>query len=779
MRRPLVLAAAAALAAAAILPFLRADRFAEPARAALESALGRRVEIHGPVRLSPLARGLSLEQVVIHEDPRVGVEPFAYVAELQASPSVMALLRGRLEFSRLRFVAPSVNLAKSTMGIWNIQPLLDRILATRSSQGEPFPELTIDSARINFRIGEWKSAYYLGDAELRAEANSPSELSLYFEGEPARTDRGLRGLGRLSGRGIVRMAPGSEPTLNMSVSLARTSIGEMLMLAQSGASSFGGFFSARGRLSGPLRELTLTGRVQLEEFERWSWLLGNASGPGIDFEGRLDTRAQRIDLKTSAPAGALPLHARLRMSDPMGASRWAALLTVRGAPAESVQALAAELGFKLPGDFQWTGRLDGALSYSPARSWMGLLGLSPAVISGPAFGKAESDLLLLRFTPDSLAVPPATFRTGAAETVRIDGEYRPRAGSTSFRLHTPGASLDRLRGLLSVLAGTGDFPLPPLGGAATWRGAILYARPPNSEPQWQTTGELRNASLSIPGLAEVLRLEQAQISAISPSLQVKSFEGRLGEMELAGSYRTPPRPGQPHHLVLKIREADASGIERLLLPALRRPQGFLARALGPRPGDPPGWMKLRSLTGDVQIETFSVLQEPVENLRFHFNWSASRIAIEEATARAAGGRLRGHAQIELSLSEPVYSAAFTLSGLEWKGGRVDAEGACESRGTGDAFARSLAIQGTFLARGVELRSGDSWSELAGRFDLRRDREAWKWNLSNVEVRDGGELLTGHGASLADGRIALELAAPGRAAQKLAGRLKGPAWENVP
>jgi hypothetical protein len=190
-------------------------------------------------------------------------------------------------------------------------------------------------------------------------------------------------------------------------------------------------------------------------------------------------------------------------------------------------------------------------------------------------------------------------------------------------------------------------------------------------------------------------------------------------------------------------------------------------------------MKLRSLTGDVQIETLSVLQEAVENLRFHFNWTASRIAIEEATARVAGGRLRGHAQIELGLSEPVHSAAFTLSGLEWKGGRVEAEGACESRGTGDAFARSLAIQGTFLARGVELRSGDSWNELAGRFDLRRDREAWKWNLSNVEVRAGGELLTGHGASLADGRIALELAAPGRAVRKIAGRLTGPAWENVP
>lgn len=779
MMRRLVLAVAAALAAAVILPFLRADRFAEPARAALESALGRRVEINGPVRLSPFARGLSLEQVVIHEDPRSGVEPFAYVTELQASPSVMALLRGRLEFSHLRLVAPSVNLAKSTAGGWNVQPLLDRILAARSSQNEPFPELTIDSARINFRIGEWKSAYYLGNAELRAEANSPSELSLYFEGEPARTDRGLRGLGRLSGRGTVRMAAGSEPMLNMSVSLARTSIGEMLMLAQSGASNFGGFFSARGRLSGPLRELTLTGRVQLEEFERWSWLLGNAAGPGIDFEGRLDTRAQRIELKTSAPAGALPLHARLRMSDPMGASRWAALLTVRGAPAESVQALAAELGFRLPGDFQWTGRLDGALSYSPARSWMGLLGLSPAAISGPAFGKAESDLLLLRFTPDALSVPPATFRTGAAETVRLEGEYRPRAGSASFRLHTSGASLERLRGLLSILAGAGDFPLPHSGDAATWRGAILYARPPNSEPQWQATGELRNASLSIPGLAENLQLEQAQISAVSPSLQVKSFEGRLGQMELAGNYRTPPRPGQPHHLVLKIREADASGIERLLLPALRRPQGLLARALGPRPGDPPGWMKLRSLTGDVQIETLSVLQEAVENLRFHFNWTASRIAIEEATARVAGGRLRGHAQIELGLSEPVHSAAFTLSGLEWKGGRVEAEGACESRGTGDAFARSLAIQGTFLARGVELRSGDSWNELAGRFDLRRDREAWKWNLSNVEVRAGGELLTGHGASLADGRIALELAAPGRAVRKIAGRLTGPAWENVP
>jgi len=65
----------------------------------LGRGLRRRVEI-GNVYLKAFpAPGFSLEGVTIHEDPRAGIEPFAYVQTLEARVAPLGLLRGRLSFS--------------------------------------------------------------------------------------------------------------------------------------------------------------------------------------------------------------------------------------------------------------------------------------------------------------------------------------------------------------------------------------------------------------------------------------------------------------------------------------------------------------------------------------------------------------------------------------------------------------------------------------------------------------------------------------------------------
>src|SRR5580704_8807628 len=94
--RLIVCATLVLLCAAWLVPRISAARFEEPIRAALESALGRKVHM-GRVRfqLLPLP-GFTIDNVYIGEDPAIGAEMTAYIGILRARPKISSWLAGRL-----------------------------------------------------------------------------------------------------------------------------------------------------------------------------------------------------------------------------------------------------------------------------------------------------------------------------------------------------------------------------------------------------------------------------------------------------------------------------------------------------------------------------------------------------------------------------------------------------------------------------------------------------------------------------------------------------------
>ena len=126
----LSIAVAVLLAAGIAAPYLSGNRFAPRIQAALESALGRKVEL-GAIHFSLFAGpGFSVDNVVIHENPAIGIEPVAYVGSLEAVPRLTSIFGGHLEFASIRLDDASINLAKtggpSEPGCWNFEPLLNR-----------------------------------------------------------------------------------------------------------------------------------------------------------------------------------------------------------------------------------------------------------------------------------------------------------------------------------------------------------------------------------------------------------------------------------------------------------------------------------------------------------------------------------------------------------------------------------------------------------------------------------------------------------------------------
>ena len=245
------------LAAGIAAPYLSGNRFAPRIRAALESALGRKVEL-GAIHFSLFAGpGFSVDNVVIHENPAIGIEPIAYVGSLEAVPRLTSIFGGHLEFASIRLDDASINLAKtggpSEPGRWNFEPLLNRSVI------RAIPELHVRSGRINFKFGDTKSVFYLTntDLDIAPPSHGAAAWNVEFTGEPARTDKPAHGFGDFSARG--RWTQTGAGRLDLDVRLEKSAISEIVALLHGFDAGVHGTVAARMHLAGPLDDIRISG----------------------------------------------------------------------------------------------------------------------------------------------------------------------------------------------------------------------------------------------------------------------------------------------------------------------------------------------------------------------------------------------------------------------------------------------------------------------------------------------------------------------------------------
>jgi uncharacterized protein involved in outer membrane biogenesis len=161
-RRVLKLAGAAVgslLAAGIAAPYVNADQYGQRLRRSLERALGRQVEFRGKVQFSLFGGGFTVEDVVIHEDPSIGIEPIAYMDSIAVRPALWALAGGRFVIASIKLDGASINLTKSGLasewGRWNFASFVNRSVMSST------PAVKVRNGRINFKFGDEKSVFYL------------------------------------------------------------------------------------------------------------------------------------------------------------------------------------------------------------------------------------------------------------------------------------------------------------------------------------------------------------------------------------------------------------------------------------------------------------------------------------------------------------------------------------------------------------------------------------------------------------------------------------------
>lgn len=757
----LVLVAAAAVA---IAPFLGADQHRLRIQQALENSLHRRVEILGKVTYSLWnGPGFSIADVVIHEDPAVGMEPFAYVAVLDARIRLWAALQGRWEVSSILLDEPRVNLVKLESGSWNVRPLLSGRSAEMPAN---LPEISVRSGRINLRFSDTKSALYLTNAEADITASSDSGIDVRFSAEPARTDRIAQGFGTLRGRGQYRRAAGKPGEVNLEVELERSALTEVVTLLGGPGAGMRGFFAARATVKGPLEALQIEGSARLDEVQRFDLLSTGSGNWPLHYRGTFDFPHGELDLVTTNPEREVPFRLRLRAHSLLANPSWGALAEFSQLPVSNLRELFQHMNVSLPSRVALDGKLSGVLGYSRNHGLQGVLEMAEASVkSGNSNMKARG----MRFTIDGemFRLSPVVLDLGGGRTAEVEGAYSPSAQSLVWRTH----GQTNVKDLLAThrqLLGVTEVPLLDQLEGGTWQGVLSYAKNGEQPAAWSGAFTLRKCRISLNGLAEPVEIENARGSIQANRIQIDAMRGTAGATAFEASYRPETSRTRPQLLRVTFETADAGALEQLLLPTLKRGGGLLGR-LSLRDARAPEWLRNRRMLASVRIDELMAGETRLGHLTTDVVWDGVDVELRNTQWQQDDTSAAGTVRVSLAKPEPQYSLAVEIRNLAWRNGSVDGEAAVETSGTGAALLRNAKATGKFQAHSLEFSPEDDFLTVSGTYEYSAPRGTPLLKLAAIEATSNGELYTGQGATESDGRLSVELAC-GRKRTKMTGQL---------
>ncbi|MBV9771269.1 MAG: AsmA family protein [Bryobacterales bacterium] len=773
LRRSILIAVLIVAALGVAAPFLRADRFRPRIQAALEAALNRPVHL-GAVHLNLFTGpGFTVDDVLIDDDPAAGIEPFAHVESMQARIRWASLFSGHLAFSSLRLDTPSVNVVKMHSGPWNIQPLLDR----RAQEGAPHrhavPDIQIRGGRINFKFGDTKSVFYISDSDVDVYPNSEGEVVIRFSGAPARTDQASQNFGALTARGLLHSGTNGENQLSMGVHLDRTAISEMTRLFHGSDLGVHGYVFADAKLAGPLSKLEISGGLNISDVHRWDLMPAPGEGWTLSCRGLLDLNGHHLELATvAAPAQPDSASVEFRLDDYLAAPKWSGHLQFHDLPAASLVETARHFGAPLPPGVQVEGKMEGDIGSSSQSGFDGELSLTGASLKFPQGGSAYFDSAQMRIFNGKVVLAPADVEMGDGQSAEIEGEYALDNSHVAFRVSTPQLSIgepqDGVRAGAVRWLNAARIPVFEQLRQASWKGWISFEKTGENPGVWSGEYDLQNAVIEIPGLAAPVRLTWAAVQMNGAGIELTRMRGHAGAVKFEGDYRYDAAAAHPNRVRITIPELQFAGLEALMLPSLRRNENFLARAFR-RGQSLPKWLEERDAEVNLQVIAAMNGDLPLGSLRAHASWRGPGIDVSSVEWNLEGMHAAGKVSVNLAKAEPAYQLNGTVENLDYRNGQLDIDGELSTSGIGPQLLLNLRSTGTFDGRQIMLAPDVDVQQVSGAYRVGASYGVPRLLLSNVQILQGAEMLTGQGASQPDGRIVLELAS-GRKQVRLTGML---------
>jgi AsmA family len=744
------------LIAGLIAPLIDAAQYKDRIREALQASLARKVdfgEIHFALFSGP---GFSLEDVTIYEDPRYGLEPFAYVPTLQVRLRIDKLLLGHIQFSSLRLVEPLLNIVKRNDGAWNIVELVERLSTPQRVSLNLFPAVEISAGRLNFKFATRKTTLYVAGSDISIYPERSGKLYIQFSGSPARTDRAGNGFGHLHGTANWYFTPpkATANQLEADLILDPSDLSEIATLLQGYDVGVHGTASGHASIDGPAVALRVSGELRLMDVHRWDLLPAAGEQLRIRYQGNVDLLAHTFSLETLPwhPNDPTPVVIQARVNDFLAHPAWSILARLNKAPGGNLLPLCMRMGVPLPEGLALTSTVDGAIGYSNRSGLAGGVALNDIVATLPnrpllriAFATAKISSGAVHFDPAVIQTPfPGTLHAGAdyyPSTRRVVALWNLTAYPVSALNNTVGPWFSAPSALAAFEKGN-------------LTGQLLYTREGTDPALWSGQLNFAHATLSLPALGIPLTQSEGRITFDHSTFNVEHFASSLGEETLRGEYHYNALLKHPEHLRLHASAADLSDIVAALDPTLRA-QGLLARLhFGHRAI--PVWLAARNLDADVIVEQFSVNRAAFGSLRSHLLWQGTTVQFNSVQLNLPEGHVSAHGTLNLATFSPHLRFAVALTAFPWRGGVLNAEGAFETSGAGSETVRNLRASGTFSGQDLSLSPEDAFSNLSGLFELSFDAGWPNVRLSKIEASQGQEAWIGEAASQSDGKLIFEL-----------------------
>ena len=155
------------------LPFvIDVNKFKPTIETNISDALGRKVEI-GNISLAILSGGVSVDNVVIADDPTFSHTPFLHATQVKVGVALLPLIFSKtLEVRSFTVTDPQVSLLRSSSGAWNFATMGAGGSKTKSKDASAPANFSVEKLKIS------NGTIVVGTASARGETQTYTEVNL-------------------------------------------------------------------------------------------------------------------------------------------------------------------------------------------------------------------------------------------------------------------------------------------------------------------------------------------------------------------------------------------------------------------------------------------------------------------------------------------------------------------------------------------------------------------------------------------------------------------------
>jgi len=770
-------------------------------------ALGKHVEI-GSVHLLFLPRpGFALENLAIRDD---SAEPLLRSPEVTAWLRVSALVRGRIEISRLSLSDASLNLTRDPQGKWNLQDLLERIsrvptgpAPSRESRLE-FPYIEATQARINFKIGSEKTHFALTDARFAVWQESENAWGLRLRAQPIRTDANLTDTGLIDVNGIWQRSSALHKTpLQFSFQWNQAQIGQASKLVYGNDKGWRGNVIVTGTLAGTPEKLQITTDGSIDGFRRHDVLGGNNLRLAAHCTAQYSSTQKILSgLDCTAPAGVGSVELK-------GAASWSPLaysftLVTTKVPAQSVLALLSRATESVPDDLIATGNIDTSVALNRSgvagQDQFDLRGDGEAQNVKLSSGRARSEISLgtvpfvlgsssskgkhKRTSPTGpeLEIGPINFTLGRPGPLQARASFSKTGYTASLHGEAEIKRLLQVAHMLGIPAST----IAADGGSTV---DLKMAGDWNRSQPLRALGsvQLHSVRAQVRGWNAPLQITSAYLILDQESIRVQNLNASAAGSTWRGSTQIsrpcPVASACEFQFTLRSSAVSAAALNNLINPRARKRSWY--KFLSPGESQIPFLTQARA-TGTIAIDKLELGRSTCAHFTSNVELNAGKLTLDNVGGEILNGSLSGQLKADFLAKPPIYQGTGNFDGVSlsdvadlmhdgWISGNGNAKYDFKTAGWGlQELIESADLSGSFsIENGVfphvvlTTTSGPlRASDFSGSISFRDG----KFRIDDAKLTSSGGVYKVSGSASLDGSLNLKMSGEGATGYNLSGTL---------